>query len=270
LIAGAKQPVRFRQVTHTEKLKNSREKGHSEKREIDKAQEVEIKLVFDDLKVVEAIKMENIHRGFKAHNTHLFTVQKFLANGKHDKYKSRLVAHSNEQDTTLYSDRSSPKASVHSIMTCLAIAACNTDCIVDKLVVKGAFIQTEMSGTPVYVQCRGKLNVMILRVKPELMAYVGSDGILYGKLLEALYGCGQASHLWYENLRKVLIGMGNAQSETDACIFCRIVGDRVFLLNVYVEDILILATEDESKHLETCFLDEFRWITLEIGTSHII
>jgi hypothetical protein len=55
LIAGVKRPARFRQVTHTEKLKNSREKGHSEKREIDKAQEVEIKLVFDDLKVVEAI-----------------------------------------------------------------------------------------------------------------------------------------------------------------------------------------------------------------------
>jgi hypothetical protein len=92
-MAGVKCPARFRQVTHTVKLKSAREKDHSEQKEIDEAQEAEIKLVFEDLKAVEAIKRENIPKGFKAHNTHLFTVQKFLANGEHDKYKSRLQLH---------------------------------------------------------------------------------------------------------------------------------------------------------------------------------
>jgi hypothetical protein len=268
LMAGVKRPARFRQVTHTVKLKGAREKNHSEQEEIDKAQEAEIRLVFEDLKAVDVIKREYIPRGFKAHNTHLFTVQKFLANGEHDKYKSRLVAHGNKQDATLYSDRSSPTASIHSITTCLTIAAYNPDCVVGKLDVKGAFIQTEMSGTPVYVQFRGKLREMILSVKPELAAYVGDDGILYGKLLKALYGCVQASRLWYEKLKEVLIKLGYEQSETDPCIFRQVVGDRVFLLIVYVDDILILATADEIKRLEEAFTEEFRWITLEIGKSH--
>jgi hypothetical protein len=128
LMAGVKCPARFRQVTHTVKMKGARERNHSEQEEIEKAQEAEIRLVFKDLKAVDVIKRENIPKGFKAHNTHLFTVQKFLANGEHDKYKSRLVAHGNEQDATIYSDRSSPTASIHSITTCLAIAAYNPDC----------------------------------------------------------------------------------------------------------------------------------------------
>jgi len=267
-MAGVKRPARFRQVAHTVKVKSARDRDHSEQEEIDKAQEAEIRLVFEDLKAVDVIKKEQIPEGFKAHNTHLFTVQKFLANGEHDKYKSRLVAHGNEQDATIYSDRSSPTASIHSITTCLAIAAYNPDCIVGKLDVKGAFIQTEMSGTPVYVQFRGKLREMILRVKPELATYVGDDGILYGKLLKALYGCVQASRLWYEKLKEVLIKLGYEQSETDPCIFRRVVEDRVFLLIVYVDDILILATVDEIRRIEDFFTEEFRWITLEIGKSH--
>jgi hypothetical protein len=44
----------------------------------------------------------------------------------------------------------------------------------------------------VYIQCRGKLKDMILRVRPDLAKYVGKDRVLYGKLLKALYGCVQA------------------------------------------------------------------------------
>jgi hypothetical protein len=186
----------------------------------------------------------------------------------HDKTKSRIVAHGDEQDTTMYADRSSPTAGIHSIMSCLTVVACNPEYKVAKLDVKGAFIQTEMSGTPVYVQFRGRLKDKILRVKPELTQYVGVDGILYCKLLKALYGCVQASRLWYEKLRQVLLGLDYMQSETDPCIFRRIVGERVYLLVVYVDDILILASEDEIKHLAEAFTAEFRWITLEKGNKH--
>jgi hypothetical protein len=37
---------------------------------------------------------------------HLYTVEKFTVVGSHDKYKSRLVAHRNEQDSMIYADRS--------------------------------------------------------------------------------------------------------------------------------------------------------------------
>ncbi len=85
-------------------------------------------------------------------NCHIFTVEKFSANGDHDKVKSHLVANGNEQDQELYPDRASPTVAIHSILTCLAVAAHKDDCKVSKADVKGAFIQTEMSGPPVYIK----------------------------------------------------------------------------------------------------------------------
>jgi hypothetical protein len=67
-------------------------------------------------------------------------------------------------------------------MTCLAIAACNPTYITGKIDVKGAFIQTEMSGMLVYIRCAGDLKKQILKMYPALSKYVGPDGMLYCKL----------------------------------------------------------------------------------------
>jgi len=214
---------------------------------------------------MEPVKEYDIPPGYKAHNTHLFTIKKFTADGKHDKYKSRLVAHGNEQDATIYVDHSSPTVAIQSLMTCLTLAACNKNCVVGKLDVKGACIQTEMSGIPVYVQCRGKLKDMVLKVLPELVEYVESDGVLYCRLKKALYGCMQASKLWYEKLRAFLIQLGYEQSETDLCVFRKVVGEHVFLITVYVDDLLIFAMHDELDKLKEAFTHEFKWITMDVG-----
>jgi hypothetical protein len=86
----------------------------------------EIKQVFEDLKALEPVDKGEIPEGIKPLGCHLFTVEKFDASGQHEKYKSRLVSHGNEQDASLYPDRSSPTVSVHAILTCLALSACNT------------------------------------------------------------------------------------------------------------------------------------------------
>ncbi len=62
----------------------------------------------------------------------------------HDKFKSRMVMNGDEQDAELFPDRSSPTMAIHSIMTCLAVAAYNKHYKMGKIDVKGAFIQTEM------------------------------------------------------------------------------------------------------------------------------
>jgi hypothetical protein len=84
----------------------------------------EIKLVFKDLGAMEVVHKEDIPEDLKAHYTHLFTVDKFTADGKHDKCKLRLVAHGNEQDSMIYADWLSPTVTIQSLMTCLSIAAC--------------------------------------------------------------------------------------------------------------------------------------------------
>jgi hypothetical protein len=168
------------------------------------------------LKAVEPVKKEEIPTGIPAFNPRLFTVQKFKADGTRDKFKSRLVAHGNEQDSMLYLDCSSPTAQLHSIMTCLPVVASNPQYSIAKLDVKGAFIQTEMSGM---VKCTGKLRDRILEMFPKLGKYIGADRVLYRVLRKALYGCVQASKLWFLKLTEFLKRVGYKNSEEEPCIF---------------------------------------------------
>ena len=62
--------------------------------------------------------------------------------------------------------------------------------------------------------------------------------------------------------------MGYEQSETDLCVFRRILGDRVYFITAYVNDLLSFATQDELDRLKLAFTEEFRWITMDIGKMH--
>lgn len=42
----------------------------------------------------------------------------------------------------------------------------------------------------------------------------------------------------------------------------------VYLLVIYVDDILVLADEEEMERVKQAFVDEFQWITMEVNDSH--
>jgi hypothetical protein len=66
---------------------------------------------------------------------------------------------------------------MHSSMTCLTVAVCKpSGYSIAKLDVKGAFIQTEMSGTLVYIKSMGKLRDRVLEALLEMSKYVGARG----------------------------------------------------------------------------------------------
>ncbi len=156
---GIAKPERYAVVTKKIKqtVKHDKQTGEALKQ----AKIAEIRQVFDELQALQPVEKSEIPANVKPLGSHLFTVEKFLATGQHDKYKSQIVSHGNEQDTLLYLDRSSPTAVVHTIMTALTIAACNKDYALGKVDIKGTFIQTEMSGMPVYIKCRGQLKELI-------------------------------------------------------------------------------------------------------------
>ena len=204
----------------------------------------------------------------KAHGCHMFTVDKFLADGTFDKCKGCVVLHSNEQDPEMYPDRSSPTVAVHSIFTCLTAAAYNGIREVAKIDVKGAFIQTPMEGPSVFMHCNRDLTRLIVEVYPDLQKFVRKNGYFYCGLLKALYGYVQASKLWFDKLIKFLKQEGYKQSPIDPCVMRRIVGDKVWLLLIYVDDILVIADRAEIERLQKRFTDEFTWITIDIGEKH--
>jgi hypothetical protein len=82
----------------------------------------------------------------------IFLVEKFLANGEFDKIKARLVANRAQQNRELYPNKSSPTASIHAILTCFALVAYIGRYKVAKIDVKGAYIQTEITGSPIYMK----------------------------------------------------------------------------------------------------------------------
>ncbi len=94
------------------------------------------------------------------------------------------------------------------------------------------------------------------------------DGILYCRVVKALYGCVQASKLWYNKLTKVLWVEGYKHSPTDHCVMRKVVNGKVFLLLIYVDDILILADTTEIEWIKKFFVREFTWITMQVDNSH--
>ncbi len=87
--------------------------------------------------------------------------------------------------------------------------------------------------------------------------------MLYCRLLKALYGCVQTSKLWFNKLTRVLHHDGYEHSPADLCVMRWIVSDRVILLMIYVDDILILSNDAEIERMEQISLSEFTWITME-------
>jgi hypothetical protein len=90
-----------------------------------------------------------------------------------------MVANGDEQDPQLHPDRSSPNVALHSIFTCLAVAAYTRQYTVVKIDVKGAFIQTEMEGPPVFIKCDRKLTSSIIKILLGIKKYMQKDGTLF-------------------------------------------------------------------------------------------
>jgi hypothetical protein len=109
--------------------------------------------------------------------------------------------------------------------------------IVVKIDIKGAFLQTPMTGEPIYMRLDPRLTQFTFSLFPELKKMVDADGCLYTRMLKAIYGCFHACALWYLEIKKFLEGLGYEASATDRCVFHRRVGESVYLLLLYVDGI---------------------------------
>jgi len=100
--------------------------------------------------------------------------------------------------------------------------------IVAKIDIKGAFIQTPMRGPPIYMKLDPKITQFAREMYPEFDEFIWKDACIYTVLLTAMYGCIQASALWYALIRSVIEEMGYKVGETDRCVFVKQVGKRVY------------------------------------------
>jgi hypothetical protein len=123
----------------------------------DVAIKAELRMLFEELKALRCVKQASIKAGTKILKSHMFMVEKYLANGSFDKMKARLVDDGRDQDEEMYPNKSLPIVAVHSVFTVLGLASRKRWGIVIKIDIKGAFVQTPMEGE-VYESEDGELR----------------------------------------------------------------------------------------------------------------
>jgi hypothetical protein len=65
------------------------------------------------------------------------------------------------------------------------------------------------------------------------------------KLKKALYGLKQAPRAWYERLRDFLLSKGFKMGKVDTTLFTKKIGNDLFVLQLYVDDIIFGSTNQD-------------------------
>jgi hypothetical protein len=83
------------------------------------------------------------------------------------------------------------------------------------------------------------------------------------KLKKALYGLKQAPRAWYERLRNFLLSKGFKMGKVDTTLFTKKIGQDLFVLQIYVDDIIFESTNQD-------FYEDFeRMMAIEFKMSMI-
>ncbi|CAI7920786.1 unnamed protein product [Closterium sp. NIES-53] len=151
------------------------------------------------------------------------------ADGKIERYKSRLVAKGYQQKEKVdYKELFAPVVKPTTLRTLLAGAA-----------IKG-WVVKQMDVTTAFLN--GVLEEEIFMAQPEGFDD-GSGRVL--KLKKALYGLKQAPRQWYLKLRGVLEEIGFTPSTADHSLFMLGEGEQRIFMVVYVDDILIFSPSSD-------------------------
>jgi hypothetical protein len=125
-----------------------------------------------------------------------------------------------------------------------------------------------MTGPPIYMKLDPKVMKYAKELYPELDEFQWKDQCVYTVMLKAMYGCVQASALWYVLIRSEFEKMGYRVSETDKCVFIKQVGkDKMFTLLLHVDDILAAVDEEEADKLLERLRRRFGEVHFEVGND---
>ncbi|GJR88160.1 retrovirus-related pol polyprotein from transposon TNT 1-94 [Tanacetum coccineum] len=147
------------------------------------------------------------------------------------KSKARLVARGYRQEDGIdFEESFAPVARLEAIRIFLAFAA-HMNMVVYQMDVKTTFLNSNL-GEEVYVS------------QPNGFVDPDNPNHVY-KLKKALYGLKQAPRAWYDMLSSFMISQDFSKGSVDPTLFIRKEGKELLLVQVYVDDIIFVASTPE-------------------------
>ena len=173
----------------------------------------------------------------------VFTV-KYGPTGLIDRYKARLVAKGFTQTYGIdFQETFSPVAKLNTIRILLSLAA-NLDWPLHQFDVKNAFLH-------------GDLEEEVYMAIPPGYSHSGSQQLVC-KLEKALYGLKQSPRAWFGRFCSAMNKYGYTQSDSDHTLFYRKRHEKIAVLIIYVDDMIITGDDqDEIDRLEKRLSEEF-------------
>uniref|UniRef100_A0A2N9EKJ9 CCHC-type domain-containing protein n=1 Tax=Fagus sylvatica TaxID=28930 RepID=A0A2N9EKJ9_FAGSY len=172
------------------------------------------------------------------------TEKKYKADGSLDKYKARLVAKGfTQQPGVDFVDTYSPVAKFASVRIIMVVAA-RLDLELHQLDVKTAFLN-------------GDLKEEIYMDQPDGFQIKGQEGKVC-RLKKSLYGLKQSSRQWYLKFHQAILDIGYEMSPLDHCVYVWRDKEKLALLSLYVDDILLASNSpDMMKETKFCLGSKF-------------
>ena len=157
--------------------------------------------------------------------------RKHDADGKVERHKARLVAQGFTQKIGIdYDETFCPVVRFESIRTIIALAAKN-NLQLHQLDITTAFLN-------------GKLQEDIYMKQPEGFEIKGKEHMVC-KLKKSIYGLKQSPRCWNQALDKDLKKIGFKPSGNDPCIYTLYSEEEVYILAVYVDDVILAGKSSE-------------------------
>nr|GEW98442.1 ribonuclease H-like domain, reverse transcriptase, RNA-dependent DNA polymerase [Tanacetum cinerariifolium] len=172
--------------------------------------------------------MTGVRKHFKELDEKVSGKTKKDANGNIIKHKGRLVAKGYIQEHGIdFEEVFTPVARMETIQLLLAIAA-NNKWEVHHLDVKSAFLYEDLKEEVYVTQLEGFIKRQ-------------DNGKVY-RLIKALYGLRQASHVWNIKLDNTLKSLDFKKCALKQAIYMKTSKDSTLLIGVYVDDLIITDT----------------------------
>ena len=207
----------------------------------------------DSLNKHEVWDLVKLPAGRKAIGSKWIFKCKTNADGNVERYKARLVAQGfNQRYGIDYEETFSPVVRFESVRTVLSLAA-NLGLKLHQMDIKTAFLN-------------GELEEEIYMRQPEGSIEVGKEEMVC-KLKRSIYGLKQSARCWNTELDQKLRKLGFVQSKNDPCIYTKITGGEMFVIAVYVDDI-ILAGKSEKEIQEVKNLISEKFDAVDMGPLH--